>query len=472
MRTNFLAVLVVSILAAGCLPTTEKNNVVLGAILDRTGINSELSWGDAVMLAEAHFNLALEEVGYKNMAFRIAIRDSAGLADSAVAEATKLVKDPGKEGAAKGLLLATSDEDVAVHKLYYDTDPANDLKVPLICASCTSSSINSPTATSTDAATQAAYRNADRWNLRGIMSTKLIAKVMAMLVIREGDSNHDGKLKVSFYGVNDTFGTGAKKDLDTELKAQLDGGLPYVLEEVFHPREIDTNSYPWSSDVAKLVDTYNETTATNDGRPDVIVSANLVLQESGFTKALKESQTTIRALHFQTFRTSSALRPIAQLAEGEEGVSHLLVEQNASGDVFKSEFQTAFGTPIVYRDAIYYDSAMFLMLGAFKATLSLSDPSTVSGQAIRDALLSIADPVERAKGTVIGTGKDEVKKAIAALQSTRAINYEGASGPMDHDANLNVTNKLAHFAVRDGQFVDIGTFDCVASAACPLVSGE
>ena len=462
MRTRLLVSAMSLALGAACPPdTNNKTTVVLGAVLDRTGINSELSWGDAVALAQAHVNMALDEAGYKNMAFKILIRDSAGLADAAVEEATKLVKNDG----AKGLLLATSDEDLAVHKLSYDADSGNDLGVPLVCASCTSSSINSPSANSSDAVAQAAWRNSEHWNFRGIMSTKLVAKVLASLVVGDSDKNHDGKVKVSFYGVNDSFGTGAKKDLDAELKTQLDGGAPYVLEELFHPREIDTNSYNWAQDVSKLLDDRNETTSAVDGFPDTVVSANLVLQESAFTKAYVESGTSIRVLHFQTFRTSSALRPIAQLAEGQEGVSHVLYEANDdSGKTFKREFESAIGQSIVYRDAIYYDTAMMLMLGVLKATIHLDDPTTVTGSQIRNALVSMGPPIQ---GKTVSSGKDGVRAALEELKNDLPINYQGASGPMDWDANFNVTDKLAHFRVRDGQFVDVDVYNCVRDSSCP-----
>ena len=471
MRTQLLCLLPVTGLLLGCpTPQVKKNYVVVGAILDRTGINSELSWADAVSLAANDVNVALDEAGYKDMAIRIPIRDSAGLAAAAVTEATKLVTEGVQEGKAKALLLATSDEDLAVHKLYYDSDPANDLAVPLMCGSCTSSSLNSPTATSTDPVTQAAWRNQQQWNFRGIMSTKLVARVLASLVLVRGDANQDGKLKVSFYGVNDSFGIGAGKDLDTEIKAQNDGGIPYVMEQIFHPRDVDTNSYSWAGDVTHLVDTFNDNTQTTDGSPDIVVSANLVQQESAYTKAYKYSSSTIRTLHFHTFRASEALTELGTLAEGEEGVSHILVENDESGRVFTQNYEAAFGTPIKYRDAIYYDTAMTLMLGVIKATIALDDPTTVTGAQIRDAMVWMAQHAK--EGQVVRTGKEEVKKALAELQAGHPIDYQGASGPMDLDANFNVVDKLARFKVVDQAFVDEAVYDCVQSTACPKVSGQ
>ncbi len=454
-----------SLLACGPAADT-KNHIVVGAVLDRTGINSELSWGDALTLATSHVNRAMTELGYKNLAFKMPIRDSAGIAASAVDESQKLVNVDG----AKALLLASSDEDLTVNKTYYDSDVTNDLNVPLLCSSCTSSSMNLPTTVNADTVVQLASRNSLKWNFRGIMSTKLIAKVLAGMVLQGGDSNGDGKLKVAFYAVNDSFGTGSMKDLDAEIKLQLPGSglkVPYTMEQMVHPREVDTNSYNWANDVSKLVDTYNDTTMLNDGLPDIVVSSNLVLQESAFTRAYAESRTTIRLLHFHTMRASSALRAIAQLAEGQEGVSHLLIEHDASGDTMKAEYETAFGTPIVYRDPIYYDSGIVMLLGILKATMALDDPSTVTGVQVRDGL--IANAAGRVGGTIIRTGKDEMKKAIEELKAGRPINYEGAAGPVDMDDNFNIRSKLARYKVVDGVFVDQATYDCVSSTDCPEI---
>ena len=464
MRRMFLLPLV---MLACAPPVDTKNHIVIGAVLDRTGINSELSWGDAVALAQAHVNRALDEMGYKNLSFKVPIRDSAGIADTAIAEATKLVNIDG----AKGLIVASSEETVGVHKLYYDADPANDLKVPLMCSSCTSSSINIPTATHANAVQQLALRNSEKWLYRSIMSTKLIAKVLAATVLKAGDTNGDGKLKVSVYFVDDSFGIGAKNDIINEIKAQLPASgltVPFVSEEVIHAREVDTNSYPWSQDVAKLVDTYNETTATTDGLPDMVVSANLVIQESAFTRAYNESGTAIRNLHFHTMRASSALRAVAQLAEGEEGVSHLLLENDASGQLFKKDYENAFGTPIVYRDSIYYDAAMMLLLGTVQATIPLDDPTKVTGAQVRDAMQALS--TNYATGTIVRTGTEEVKKALAEMIAGRAINYQGASGPLDQDANFNIRSKLASYRVVNGVFVDEKIYDCVTSTDCPLIS--
>jgi hypothetical protein len=139
-----------------------------------------------------------------------------------------------------------------------------------------------------------------------------------------------------------------------------------------------------------------------------------------------------------------------------------------SGDTFKADYESAFGTPVVYRDSIYYDAAMAILLATIQATMKLDDPTTVTGAQIHDTV--VAMQASAAGGTVIRTGKDEVKKAITEMLAGRPINYEGASGPMDFDDNFNVRDRLARYRVVDGVFVDEAIFDCVASTDCPEVS--
>jgi len=72
-------------------------------------------------------------------------------------------------------------------------------------------------------------------------------------------------------------------------------------------------------------------------------------------------------------------------------------------------------------------------------------------------------------GAVVRTGVAEFKNAIAHIKAGEAINYEGASGPMDFDAVQNILDRLVHYQVAGGAFTDVETFDCVSSANCPLV---
>jgi hypothetical protein len=66
-------------------------------------------------------------------------------------------------------------------------------------------------------------------------------------------------------------------------------------------------------------------------------------------------------------------------------------------------------------------------------------------------------------------GPGEFARAYQRFTAGGAINYEGASGPVDFDANGNVWVKLALYAGVDGAFVDVQKFDCVRDPTCPAI---
>ena len=59
-------------------------------------------------------------------------------------------------------------------------------------------------------------------------------------------------------------------------------------------------------------------------------------------------------------------------------------------------------------------------------------------------------------------------RAVQLIREDRAIDYQGASGPCEYDANGNIVAQLARFRV-DGQFVDVEKFDCVSNRECPPI---
>jgi hypothetical protein len=155
------------------------------------------------------------------------------------------------------------------------------------------------------------------------------------------------------------------------------------------------------------------------------------------------------------------------VADGEEGISHITLDNGTSGTVFKADYESTFGTRVVYRDAIYYDAATVMMLGALIGALPLTDPTQVAGAQIAAGMRRTSDVA--GAGAVVRTGTSELMTAIAHIKAGEAINYEGASGPMDYDTSQNVLDRLVHYQVQSGVFTDVETFDCVGSSACPLV---
>jgi hypothetical protein len=467
------------LLLAGC-PAPGPNTgptIRFGVSIDRSDNNAEPSWADVIKLAEAHMNAALKESDI-DLRFEFTIRDGANSPATSVANSVDMVTTLG----VKGMIIDTSQNDVAVNRTFYDTDPGNDLGVPIICGGCTSGSINNPTNADPDPILRESNRNTLLWNFRAIMSTKLLSKVIATITTRTngGDFNGDGKVKVAFYGSNEAFGKGAKTDIDAAFRTAL--GCPvapnpctnYIINDLFHPGDADANSYAWGNDVAALFSNINTNTLIPDGVPDVVVAAHFAQQDAAFTRAYRTAGTAlipdpakIKVMHFQTFRLQSALKACIDVADGEEGVSHNTLDNGASGEVFKRDYEATFGTRVVYRDSIYYDAATVMMLGALIGAQPLSDRTAVTGAQVAAGMRRVSDVANA--GAVVRTGVDEFVAAIAHLQAGEPINYEGASGPMDYDAAQNVLDRLAHYRVVDGAFIDVGTYDCVSSSNCPLV---
>lgn len=78
-------------------------------------------------------------------------------------------------------------------------------------------------------------------------------------------------------------------------------------------------------------------------------------------------------------------------------------------------------------------------LPAFDATVCLAlateHAGTTGGEAIRDSLRAVCGPGD---GETFHAGSEGVTRALAALRDGRAVNYEGASSPIDWDRNGDV----------------------------------
>lgn len=473
------AALLSSSLLAGCSDSTQQPQgkvLYIGAVIDRSGSNAEPSWGDALLLAERHMNEALQAAGH-DISFRVIVSDSRNDPPTAVARATQLVR----EQSAKALILDTSQNAVAINILHYDEDPNNDLKVPIQCSGCTSGSINNPTATNADPVQQLGFRNGQKWMFRTVMSTKPVALIILRDLLKlgtpEADLNGDGKVKVAVYNSDETFGNSAANDVIT-LAKQLQTTPAVLVEQRKHPGNADVNTYDWAADLEMLTNERNEPTNTLDAVPDFIVFASFAQFYIPFIKTWRVSgfdQRVKRMAHFHTFRIQSAGNALGSYGNGQEGVSHVLLDNEESGAMFARDYEAAYGHTPRYRDSHYYDNAMSLMMATWRAAHALPDPLAVTGAQVRDAMPGLADT----NASVVRTGVAAITTAIKTFDSGGTINYEGASGPLDYDANQNIKNRLAHYRLVDGQYVDVTRFDCVKAsdtanaaasrAACPLI---
>jgi hypothetical protein len=151
-------------------------------------------------------------------------------------------------------------------------------------------------------------------------------------------------------------------------------------------------------------------------------------------------------------------------AEGHEGVSYLHFEKDVSGQTVKDEV-AAGGLQSLLFVSNWYDTTFLTMLAAAKAALGLSDPTQVTGAQVRDALRQLNDP----EGEIVRPGAAEFARAIELLSAGKRINYQGASGPCDFDAQQVVRQRLVHWRLQGGRFEELELYDCVQRDDCPRV---
>lgn len=466
MRRSLALTLTLGLLAVSACDNSSTTGPVLtyGAVLDRTGNIGMTSWFDAAALATTHANAGLMKIG-KALQFKLATSDSTNTPAVAVSRSLDLVHSQN----AKAVITDSSQDDIALNATFYDADASNDLNVPVVGMTCTAPSINDAAAVNaTDPVNQATLRNGLHWNFRTVMNSDRQAAVLTRLAFNKapgGDLNGDGVFKITFYATGSAgAGTGFAQGVQTALTG-LGLATPPILEQLYQPATLDPNTYDFPSDIAKLVDNKNENTGLVDGYPDVIMVIAFPQYTAAFVKAYVNGGHTIPILQSHTARFYSTLRAAGSSFEGQEGTSPALLDDGVSGDLFASTYTVATGVAPQYLDSNTYDSAMLIMLGALAATRTLADPTMLTGAQLRDSLRTLQNP----SGTVVRTGPDEFAKAAGLLSLGMPIQYLGGSGPLTFDSNNNVIDRIVHWKVVNGQFVDLEKYDCVASADCPLM---
>ena len=127
---------------------------------------------------------------------------------------------------------------------------------------------------------------------------------------------------------------------------------------------------------------------------------------------------------------------------------------------FQGEFQAKFGTlPTQAYIPNAYDATVLVGLAMEQARSS-------KGPAIRDAIRKVTDP----KGEKVYAGVAELKKAAALLAEGKSIQYVGATGPLQFDANgdiaapMQVWNVSAQGKVEPTGMVTVAQIDAMRGA--------
>jgi len=447
---------------AACKDEAAVTTITIGQVIDRTGSIATPSWSDSIRLAVGTANQSLKQAGQPQIHFALVDANSGNSPDMARAGALQVVHKQG----AKAVITDSSQDDIAINMLAYDGDSSHALEVPVVCMACTSPAINDPAATDADPIKQAALRNGKGWNFRTTMSDAYQARLLAHMLVasgNKGDVNGDGHFKLGIYASDDPYGHGFA---DSLKKNVLQLAPDATVEQVFHDVKAVPTEYAWSRDVTKLIDKRNESTGRADGIPDAVVAISFPKFEVHFTKAWLESGSKVRLVHTHNFRAARVLESLSTAVDGQEGTSQAVLGEGTSARVFSEDLKGLNGQLPAFRDAAAYDAAMTVMLATLQAIHQnkLKNPDQVTGAMIRDSMRAINDR----KGEPVDAGAAGFARAVQLIREDRAIDYQGASGPCDYDANGNIVAQLARFRV-DGQFVDVEKFDCVSNRECPPI---
>jgi ABC-type branched-subunit amino acid transport system substrate-binding protein len=158
--------------------------------------------------------------------------------------------------------------------------------------------------------------------------------------------------------------------------------------------------------------------------------------------------------YFQDFVYSDGLKAPeiieaigAQYLNGSFGTAPQAMTDTESAQNYLTAYKEKYGEvpPKPYIDTSY-DGVYSLALAAQKA-------GKANGVAVRDALREVCN----APGVKVLPG--EWAKAVKLLKQGKDIDYVGASGSMEFDANGDVSGTFAHWKIEDGEIVTEKVFE-------------
>jgi len=229
--------------------------------------------------------------------------------------------------------------------------------------------------------------------------------------------------------INNAYGQG----LAEQFKAAFEAAGGTVLELV--PHESGQPTY------------ISELSKATEGNPDVLVVISYPISASTYLREALEGGYISTFIFVDGSKSETMNETVGwDNLEGTYGTAPG-VEATAEGQAFREAYLSAFGVelpPEPFTDSTY-DAVVLIALAAEKAG------TTTDSAAIRDALRSIANP----PGEVVGPGVDSIKRALELIQQGKDINYEGASGSQDFDANGDVFTTIEIWKIEGGAIVSV-----------------
>ncbi|MEK9659469.1 MAG: ABC transporter substrate-binding protein [Chloroflexota bacterium] len=199
---------------------------------------------------------------------------------------------------------------------------------------------------------------------------------------------------------------------------------------------------PHESVQATYASEVQRVTANN---PDVLVAISYPESAAVYLREAVDSGKAKKFLLTDGTKSEELISKVgASALEGAQGTAPSSVD-SASSAQFAADFQATYGTgltgPFI---AESYDAMVLIGLAYVKA-------GSANPTEIRNALREVAN----APGEIIGAGESEIRRAIQLIRDGKDINYQGASGPVDFDANGDVAGAMEIWKVESGKTVRV-----------------
>jgi Periplasmic binding protein len=412
----------------------SHETIRVGVLIDSTS-PARTNFRTAAELAGRQLNDGLAAAHSR---FRVDVIISEFGAGQAVAKAIDLVNVDDVHAIVSDI----SGNTASVNGLNYESPSRINHHVVVTCYQCSSAFFNDPTQTNPG------FADKDNWLFRTFFNATFESAVQVQLVLNranQGDFNNDGFLKIVVY--YDAFHLSAATTMPGILDALRAG--PHSVELI--AKQIPSDATSRASELAAVFDT-----APDGHAPDAVYLAflpgNAPEALSDYTaqvvspKAPAQANNGVR----RDFLLPSLL---TAGGAGLQGSSVRVVASSPSGELFRKAFARASGgqTPEL-TSSFLYDAVVAPALAGLMAS------GAVTPERLRKTLES--GSINAPGGKLIRPSSDDFAKAAQLIGQYKAINYDGASSPLDLTPQGEMYPDLVHWQIQNGRFVELEAYRC------------
>jgi hypothetical protein len=207
----------------------------------------------------------------------------------------------------------------------------------------------------------------------------------------------------------------------------------------------------------RVVDGTNETSGVADGEPDYVVLAMLPVNVTAAVQAYRAGVFSLPVISNNSFRRNYILPLVGPGANGLEGSSVALANDDLSGQLFVAAFKAKnAGQGPEQTSSGAYDATVSLMLASLVAAKKVHGAGFVTPADVREALTEINEP----HGVKIRPATASFAAAALLVLGGVPINYDGAYDADDWDAAGDIFPPLVHWTVENGVFVEHESYLC------------